>query len=71
MSRLEFFVTPGYGDLMLRDFYYSQAVRIGERVGLRFRPPRDLRYAAQRIDEWPERPSRFRFDALPVEDLGA
>jgi hypothetical protein len=45
-------------------------IRIGERVGLGFRPPVDLRYAAQRIDKWPERPARFRFDALPVKDLG-
>jgi hypothetical protein len=44
-------------------------VRIGERVGLTLRSPRDIRYAVQRIDEWPERSSRFRFDALPVEDL--
>ena len=45
-------------------------VRIGERVSLRVRPPRDVRHAAQRIDERPERPPRFRFDALPVENLG-
>jgi enamine deaminase RidA (YjgF/YER057c/UK114 family) len=31
-SRPEFFVTPGYGDTLLADLRYSQAVRIGDRV---------------------------------------
>lgn len=32
MTEPEFFVTPGYGDLMLKQFGYSQAVRVGNRV---------------------------------------
>ena len=28
----EFFVTPGYGDTLLADLHYSQAVRIGDHV---------------------------------------
>jgi enamine deaminase RidA (YjgF/YER057c/UK114 family) len=32
MSKPKFFVTPGYGDLMLEQFHYSQAVRDGNRV---------------------------------------
>ena len=32
MSKPKFFVTPGYGDLMLEQFHYSQAVRYGNRV---------------------------------------
>jgi enamine deaminase RidA (YjgF/YER057c/UK114 family) len=32
MSKPEFFVTPGYGEKQLRQFHYSQAVRVGVRV---------------------------------------
>jgi len=32
MSKPEFFVTPGYGELQLRTFHYSQAVKTGNRV---------------------------------------
>jgi enamine deaminase RidA (YjgF/YER057c/UK114 family) len=32
MSKVEFFVTPGYGDRNLEKFHYSQAVKIGNRV---------------------------------------
>ena len=32
MSKVEFFVTPGYGDRNLEKFHYSQAIRIGNRV---------------------------------------
>jgi enamine deaminase RidA (YjgF/YER057c/UK114 family) len=32
MAEPEFFVTPGYGELMLKSFHYSQAVRDGNRV---------------------------------------
>lgn len=32
MNKPEFFITPGYGERMLNEFYYSQAVRIGDRV---------------------------------------
>jgi enamine deaminase RidA (YjgF/YER057c/UK114 family) len=32
MSKVEFFVTPGYGERNLELFHYSQAVRIGDRV---------------------------------------
>jgi enamine deaminase RidA (YjgF/YER057c/UK114 family) len=31
-SDLEFFVTPGYGDMLRTERHYSQAVRIGNRV---------------------------------------
>ncbi|KKO19581.1 MAG: hypothetical protein DCC43_08715 [Candidatus Brocadia sp.] len=32
MSKIEFFVTPGYGDVNLKKFHYSQAFRDGNRV---------------------------------------
>jgi enamine deaminase RidA (YjgF/YER057c/UK114 family) len=32
MTQPEFFATPGYGDVMLANRHYSQAVRIGDRV---------------------------------------
>jgi enamine deaminase RidA (YjgF/YER057c/UK114 family) len=32
MNKPKFFVTPGYGEYMLDNFRYSQAVRIGDRV---------------------------------------
>lgn len=32
MTHPEFFVTPGYGELMYDRLHYSQAVRIGDRV---------------------------------------
>jgi enamine deaminase RidA (YjgF/YER057c/UK114 family) len=32
MAKPEFFATPGYGDRQLRQFRYSQAVRVGNRV---------------------------------------
>ncbi len=32
MNKPKFFVTPGYGERMLNEFYYSQAVKIGDRV---------------------------------------
>jgi enamine deaminase RidA (YjgF/YER057c/UK114 family) len=32
VSKVEFFVTPGYGERQLREFHYSQAVRVGDRV---------------------------------------
>jgi enamine deaminase RidA (YjgF/YER057c/UK114 family) len=32
MSRPEFFVAPGYGEKQLREFHYSLAVRVGNRV---------------------------------------
>ncbi|MBB5915386.1 enamine deaminase RidA (YjgF/YER057c/UK114 family) [Nocardia transvalensis] len=32
MSTPEFFVTPGYGETMLADLHYHQALRIGDRV---------------------------------------
>lgn len=32
MSKVEFFVTPGYGDRNLEKFHYSQAVKVGNRV---------------------------------------
>lgn len=32
MSAVEFFVTPGYGDMFRDTRHYSQAVRIGDRV---------------------------------------
>ena len=31
-SKVEFFVTPGYGEKLLDGLHYSQAVRIGDRV---------------------------------------
>src|SRR5438445_2702334 len=44
-------------------------VRIGERVSLRVRPPRDVRQPPPRIDERPERPPRSRLRALPGNNL--
>src|SRR5689334_20985404 len=32
MSKPEFFLTPGYGEMLRKDVHYSQAVRIGDRV---------------------------------------
>jgi enamine deaminase RidA (YjgF/YER057c/UK114 family) len=32
MAAPQFFITPGYGDLMLKEFHYAQAVRDGNRV---------------------------------------
>lgn len=32
MNQPEFFVTPGYGELMRNGLHYSQAVKIGDRV---------------------------------------
>ncbi|WP_447035041.1 Rid family hydrolase [Streptomyces sp. DSM 118878] len=32
MSQAQFFVTPGYGDTLLAQLNYSQAVRVGDRV---------------------------------------
>ncbi|MGB3519684.1 MAG: hypothetical protein WBA43_24750 [Elainellaceae cyanobacterium] len=32
MNKPEFFVTPGYGEYMLNNLHYSQAVRIGDRL---------------------------------------
>lgn len=32
MSKPEFFITPGYGDHMLKEMHYSQAVKIGNRI---------------------------------------
>lgn len=32
MSKPEFFVTPGYGDVLKAQLHYSQAVRVGGRV---------------------------------------
>lgn len=32
MSEVKFFATPGYGDTMLAERHYYQAVRIGDRV---------------------------------------
>ena len=32
MSKPEFFVTPGYGERQLKNFHYSQAVKVGDRV---------------------------------------
>jgi len=32
MNKPEFFITPGYGDFMLKELHYSQAVKIGNRV---------------------------------------
>ena len=32
MNKPEFFVTPGYGEYMLNELHYSQAVKIGDRV---------------------------------------
>jgi enamine deaminase RidA (YjgF/YER057c/UK114 family) len=32
MNKPEFLVTPGYGDYMLNNLHYSQAVKIGDRV---------------------------------------
>lgn len=32
MSKPEFFVTPGYGEKALELLYYSQAVKVGDRV---------------------------------------
>jgi hypothetical protein len=30
MEKPEFFVTPGYGEYMLNQLHYSQAVKIGD-----------------------------------------
>lgn len=32
MSTVEFFVTPGYGDILVKSLHYSQAVRVGNRI---------------------------------------
>lgn len=32
MGKPEFFITPGYGDFMLKELHYSQAVKIGNRI---------------------------------------
>lgn len=32
MNQPKFFVTPGYGEYMLNELYFSQAVKIGDRV---------------------------------------
>jgi len=32
MSKPEFFATPGYGERQLKHFYYSQAVKVGNRI---------------------------------------
>jgi enamine deaminase RidA (YjgF/YER057c/UK114 family) len=32
MSKPKFFVTPSYGERLLNELYYSQAVKIGNRV---------------------------------------
>ena len=32
MNQPKFFVTPGYGEYMLNELHYSQAVKIGDRV---------------------------------------
>jgi enamine deaminase RidA (YjgF/YER057c/UK114 family) len=32
MNQPKFFVTPGYGEYMLNNLHYSQAVKIGDRV---------------------------------------
>ncbi len=32
MNKPKFFVTPGYGEYMLNELHYSQAVKIGNRV---------------------------------------
>jgi enamine deaminase RidA (YjgF/YER057c/UK114 family) len=32
MNQPEFFVTPGYGEHMLNELHFSQAVKIGDRV---------------------------------------
>ncbi len=32
MNKPEFFVTPGYGEYMLNELHYSQALKIGDRV---------------------------------------
>jgi enamine deaminase RidA (YjgF/YER057c/UK114 family) len=32
VAKVQFFVTPGYGDVMLQQFHYSQAVRHGDRI---------------------------------------
>jgi enamine deaminase RidA (YjgF/YER057c/UK114 family) len=32
MDKPEFFVTPGYGERLLKAFHYSQALKIGHRV---------------------------------------
>jgi enamine deaminase RidA (YjgF/YER057c/UK114 family) len=32
MNKPKFFVTPGYGEYMLNNLHYSQAVKIGNRV---------------------------------------
>jgi enamine deaminase RidA (YjgF/YER057c/UK114 family) len=32
MPEIKFFTTPGYGETLLKNRHYSQAVRIGDRV---------------------------------------
>jgi enamine deaminase RidA (YjgF/YER057c/UK114 family) len=32
MNKPEFFVTPGYGEYLLKELHYSQAVKIGDRI---------------------------------------
>jgi enamine deaminase RidA (YjgF/YER057c/UK114 family) len=32
MNKPKFFVTPGYGERLLNELHYSQAVKIGDRV---------------------------------------
>ncbi|MUG91912.1 hypothetical protein F7734_05290 [Scytonema sp. UIC 10036] len=32
MNQPKFFITPGYGEYMLNELHYSQAVKIGNRV---------------------------------------
>ncbi|MGG6295096.1 hypothetical protein ACQ4M4_11945 [Leptolyngbya sp. AN02str] len=34
MNKPKFFVTPGYGEYMLNNLHYSQAVKIGDRENL-------------------------------------
>ena len=45
-------------------------VGVSERFALSLGRRNDIRYATQRIDEWPERPPRLCLDALPVKYLG-
>ncbi|MCU0566645.1 MAG: hypothetical protein MUF49_08620 [Oculatellaceae cyanobacterium Prado106] len=33
MNKPKFFVTPGYREYMLNELHYSQAVKIGDRLG--------------------------------------
>lgn len=32
MNKIEFFVTPGYGERLLNGLHYSQAVKTGDRI---------------------------------------